>query len=509
MVGFLTAGFALNYLGVENSQFLLKVADFGVILLLFTIGLKLKVKNLLKKEILLTSSLHMIVTILLLSSLIWAGSLLGLNYFTDLEPRQVLLISFALSFSSTVFAVKILEETGTSSSTHGRIAIGILIMQDIFAVVFLTMTAEEVPSPWALGLLLLIFLPWLIKKTPLSRVLDDSGHGELFLLLGVLIPISGAALFYSTGLKADLGAVIFGILLSGHKRANEMAKSMMGFKDLFLVGFFLSIGLSGLPTWNEIGLAGLFTLLLPVKVILFFLILTKLKLRARTSFLTTLNLSNYSEFGLIVGAAAVSQAWLPPEWILIFALSITFSFILASPLNVASDRIYARLQKRLLQFESDSRLPEDEPIEFSKEEVVVFGMGRTGNQVYEVMTRKYGKNVLGIDQSHEKIDRLVHEGKNVIQGDAMDLNFWQRINLSSNPPAIILATSSHITHLKVIERMKKLHCDVPLAAISRFDDELIQLKEAGVQTVFNLYEEAGAGFAEHAYSSIYQKKQFD
>jgi Trk K+ transport system NAD-binding subunit len=176
---------------------------------------------------------------------------------------------------------------------------------------------------------------------------------------------------------------------------------------------------------------------------------------------------------------------------------------------VASDRIYARLQKRLLQFESDSRLPEDEPIEFSKEEVVVFGMGRTGNQVYEVMTRKYGKNVLGIDQSHEKIDRLVHEGKNVIQGDAMDLNFWQRINLSSNPPAIILATSSHITHLKVIERMKKLHCDVPLAAISRFDDELIQLKEAGVQTVFNLYEEAGAGFAEHAYSSIYQKKQFD
>ena len=163
MVGFLTAGFALNYLGVENSQFLLKVADFGVILLLFTIGLKLKVKNLLKKEILLTSSLHMIVTILLLSSLIWAGSLLGLNYFTDLEPRQVLLISFALSFSSTVFAVKILEETGTSSSTHGRIAIGILIMQDIFAVVFLTMTAEEVPSPWALGLLLLIFLPSFCK----------------------------------------------------------------------------------------------------------------------------------------------------------------------------------------------------------------------------------------------------------------------------------------------------------------------------------------------------------
>jgi predicted Kef-type K+ transport protein len=505
LVGFLTAGFVLRFFGVEESELINGIANFGVILLLFTIGLKLELKQLLKPQIWLTSSVHMAITIVLLSLLIWGGVTLGLAAFSDLTIEQILLISFALSFSSTIFAVKILEETGTSTSTHGRIAIGILIMQDIFAVLFLTMTADKAPSPWAFGLLLLLLLPWLTKRTPLTKLLDDSGHGELFMLLGVLIPTAGAALFSATGLKADLGAVVLGVLLSGHQRAGEMAKAMMSFKDLLLVGFFLSIGLSGIPTWQEVTIAAFFSLLLPLKMILFFLILTRLKLRARTSFITTLNLSNYSEFGLIVGAAAVAKGWLPPQWMLIFALCISFTFILAAPMNMAADRIYAVLQRKLLRFESRERLQEDEPIEFLREEVVVFGMGRTGNQVYEVLERKYGKKVLGIDQNHEKIDELVLEGKNVIQGDAMDLNFWQRINLSADPPAIILATSSHITHMKVIEQLNLLHCDLSVAAISRFEDEMIQLQEAGVKVVFNLYEEAGAGFAEHAFNSIYNK----
>jgi len=505
LIGFLTAGFVLKYFGVEQSEVIQGVADFGVILLLFTIGLKLELKQLLKPQIWLTSGLHMALTVVFFSLLIWGGVIAGLSAFSNLSLQQILLISFSLSFSSTIFAVKILEETGTSTSTHGRIAIGILIMQDIFAVLFLTTTADTAPSPWALALLLLLFLPWLVKKTPLTRLLDNSGHGELFLLLGILIPMAGAALFKEAGLKADLGAVVLGVLLSGHERANEMAKGMMSFKDLFLVSFFLSIGLSGIPTLQEVGIAAIITMLLPLKMVLFFLILTRLKLRARTSFITTLNLSNYSEFGLIVGAAAVLKGWLPPEWMLIFALCISFTFIAAAPLNMAADRIYGLLQRRLLRFESAERLEEDEPIEFLKEEVVVFGMGRTGNEVYEVMEKKYGKQVLGIDQNHEKIDELALEGKNVILGDAMDLNFWQRINLSTDPPAIILATSSHITHMNVIEQLNELHCDLSVAAISRFEDEMNELKEAGVTIVFNLYEEAGAGFAEHVYDSIYAK----
>ena len=339
----------------------------------------------------------------------------------------------------------------------------------------------------------------------MTRILDDSGHGELFLLLGVLIPVIGATVFSATGLKADLGALVLGILLSGHRRSSELADTLMDFKDLFLVGFFVSIGLSGLPSWEEIGVAAFFTLLLPIKFVLFFLIMTPFKLRARTSFLTTLNLASYSEFGLIVAVAAVWKLWLTPEWVLILALSVSFTFILSSPLVMISDKIYARFQNRLLAFESEERLKEDEPVEFSREEVIVFGMGRTGNKVYEVMQQNHGKKVLGIDQNEEKIKLLSGQGKNVIQGDARDLNFWQRINLKSDPPVIILATSSHVTHMKVIEQLKQLNCELSVAAISRFEDEMIELRDAGVQTVFNLYEEAGAGFADNVFNSFYEK----
>lgn len=120
------------------------------------------------------------------------------------------------------------------------------------------------------------------------------------------------------------------------------------------------------------------------------------------------------------------------------------------------------------------------------------------------MEKKYKKNVLGIDINLDKILKLQAEGKQVIQGDAMDLNFWQRVNLSQKLPIVILATSSHRTHMNVIEQLKEIHCDIKVAAISRYDDEMADLKREGVEVVFNLYEEAGNGFANDAYKALYK-----
>ena len=100
-----------------------------------------------------------------------------------------------------------------------------------------TLTSNETPSPWAFMLLLLLFVPKLLERTKLSALIDKSGHGELLVLLGVLIPLAGAALFENVGLKPDLGALVCGILLAQHDRADELAKSMLSFKDLFLIGF--------------------------------------------------------------------------------------------------------------------------------------------------------------------------------------------------------------------------------------------------------------------------------
>lgn len=503
LLGFLAAGFVLNAMGVEGSEKLDDIADLGVLLLLFSIGLKLKIKDLFQPMIWAGTTIHMVFTILIISLGLFIFSLTGLSELLDISLFETALIAFALSFSSTVFAVKILEENKATSTMYGKIAIGVLVMQDIIAVIFLTFSSGKAPSPWALVLILLLFLPQLLQRFPLSALLNRSGHGELLVLLGILIPIGGAYLFESVGLKPDLGALVFGVLMSNHPKAKELSKSMLSFKDLFLVGFFLTIGLSGIPTIETFGIALILTLiLLPFKIILYFLTLVKFKLRARTAALSSLSLANYSEFGLIVGAAGMANGWLDKEWLVIFALALTFSFVLASPLNLAAHKIYMKFQKKLLPFESNVHLPEDEPIEFSNEEVIVFGMGRTGNEVYEVMKNKYGKSVLGIDVKSETIQQHHSKGKKVIQGDATDIDFWQRINFSHHLPIIILATSSHTTHMIVIRQLKEIHCDIKVAAISRYDDELEELRKAGVEVVFNLYTEAGAGFADHSYKLL-------
>ena len=499
LIGFLVAGFVLNIFGIEGGETLDRIADFGVLLLLFGIGLKLKIKSLFRPEIWAGASIHMLITVIVFGLGVFALSFLGISLFDGLGLGASLLIAFALSFSSTVFAVKILEESGSMSSTHGRIAIGILIMQDIFAVIFLTFSSDKSISPWAFALLALLIIPFLLKKSPLSAIISKSGHGELLVLLGVLIPFGGAYLFNSVGLKPDLGALVLGILLSEHPKAKELSNAMLSFKDMFLVGFFLTIGLSGLPNLEALGISVLFTLLLPLKVILFYLLLTSFKLRARTATLTSFNLANYSEFGLIVGAAGVSSGWISSEWMVIFALALSLTFIIASPLNMAAQKIYVRWQNRLLPFETKKRLPEDEPIEVGDAEVIVLGMGRTGTEVFNIMQNKHGLRLLGIDHNMETAENHISAKRNVVHGDISDIEFWQRIQLSPNLRMIIMATSHHSVHMEVIKQLKTISNQTIIAALSRYEDEMEELKQAGVQVVFNLYAEAGAGYAEHVF----------
>ncbi|TFG44384.1 MAG: potassium transporter Kef, partial [Syntrophobacterales bacterium] len=244
LVGYLIAGFALNALGAEGGGAIENIADLGVILLLFSIGLKLRLRSLAKPEVWAGASLHMLITVLLFGVLFVVLGATGLQAFSGMGAQTALIIAFSLSFSSTVFAVKVLEERSEMASLHGRVSIGILIMQDIFAVIFLTVSTGKVPSPWAL----LVPVAMVALRPVMTRVLSHVGHRELLLLFGVFMALGlGAGGFELVGLKPDLGALVMGILLAGHPKADGLAKVLLSFKDLFLVGFFLNIGLSGTP----------------------------------------------------------------------------------------------------------------------------------------------------------------------------------------------------------------------------------------------------------------------
>lgn len=494
LVGYLLAGFALNSFGVAGGELLESIADAGVTLLLFTIGLKLKIKSLAKPEVWSGTSIHMIVTVIILAFVIRMTGFSGIPLFDQLTWQTSLLIAFALSFSSTVFAVKVIEGKKEMASRHAAAAIGILIMQDIIAVVFLAVSTGKIPTVWALP-----FLVSLIVARPiLGRLMAMCGHGELLMLFGILMTVGGYSGFEFVGLKGDLGALVVGMLFATHPKAPELADRLLGFKDLFLIGFFLNIGISGSPTLTGFIIALLLALIMPFKTGLFFILLTRFKLRVRTSLLAALSLSNYSEFGLIVGSIGVANGWISSEWLVVIAIALSLTFIMAAPLNSASNKIYARLSSRLKYFETSTRLPEDTPIDPGDSEIAILGMGGVGTSAYDELRRRYGDIVMGIDFNTEKVEELQKNGRRVFLGDAGDSDFWKRVEPSKSRVCLVmLALPDPQTSMFSIQQMKERGYKGQITASVRYEDEMQFLKDAGIDAAYNLYEEAGVGFADH------------
>jgi glutathione-regulated potassium-efflux system ancillary protein KefC len=436
LVGYLIAGFVLNAMGIDEYVKLSAIGELGVTLLLFTIGLKLDVRALLRPVIWAGTTLHMLITVAVFGTCLYWLSLAGVAFLADIDLGIALLIGFALSFSSTVFAVKVLEEKGAYTSGYGQLAIGVLIMQDIIAVVFLAASTGKLPSPWAVALFMVIPLRFVLMK-----MLDRVGHGELQILFGIAMAFGGWALFEVLDVKGDLGALIVGALLAAHPDAGGLSKKLLGFKDLLLVGFFLSIGMSGSISAAALLVALVLAVVVVFKVLMYFWLFTRFPLRARGSLFASLVLANYSEFGLIVGSIAVANGWLSSDWLMIIALALTMTFIAAAPLNARSRDVYGKFRARLVPFETQKT------------------------------------------------------GHHVIHADATDDEFWERIG-NERIRVVLLALPELEQNLGVTQRIGTAQGEVHVLAVVRYPEEDAALRAAGVKAVWNMHAEAGIGFAE-------------
>ena len=492
LVGFLATGFILNSLGIASGEVLQKLADLGITLLLFTIGLKLNLKMLLRPQVWAVTSLHIGLVIAIFGLGIFGMALLGAPLFTNLDFKLALMLAFALSFSSTVFVAKALEDKGEMKSLHGRIAIGILVMQDIAAVVFLAASTGKVPEVWALLLLLLIPMRPLFHK-----LLQQAGHGELLILYGLVLALGGAEVFEIAGVKDDLGALFMGVLISTHPKATEMAKTMLGFKDLFLVGFFLSIGMAGQLSLEAFVIGALLVPFVFIKSALFYGLMTRFKLRARTSLLATLILSNYSEFGLIVAAIGVSSGWLHADWLVVIAIALSLSFVVASPLSVRDDSVYRRYRSLWLKFQHKQRLPDDPLLDIRNATIAIFGMGRVGTGAYDKMYELHGDTVVGVDFDADRVRKHQQAGRNVMRGAPSDPDFWDTVDTNHGIELVMLALPTLTANLDALEQLRVVDFKGRIAATARYPDEEAYLREAGATAVFNIYAEAGVGFAGH------------
>ncbi|MEE2861572.1 MAG: cation:proton antiporter [Pseudomonadota bacterium] len=488
LVGFLAAGFGINLLtptfGLPHytGEALQHVAHLGVLMLLFTVGLKLRLEQIAQPQVLGGALLHFILSVALLAPV------LGLFMATDWNTA--LLLAIALSFSSTVLAAKLLESKRELGVFHGRTAIGILIVQDIIALIVLAAWSGQTPTIWALSI---VALPLL--RPVLHRLLSLAGNDELLVLMGMMLSlVIGGAGFGALGLSPEIGALVMGVLLSTHKRAKELGRSLWALKEIFLVGFFLQIGLTGLPDGAAMVFALLAAAALALKGALFFALLIMFRLRARSAFLSALSLTAYSEFGLIVAARVL------PEYLVPLAVAMALSFVISAPLNRLAHPLFARFGPPLQKFERNIVHPDEQPKDIGDADVLIFGMGRTGGAAY-LSIEQQGLRPLGLDADVYKVQSHHEAGRNVSFADAEDDNFWRNCDLG-RLKAVILAIDDIEAKVTAARALRSRGFKGPIVTHALYEAQQAQARDAGADYTYLTMNQAGIRLAEQTADAL-------
>jgi len=369
----------------------------------------------------------------------------------------------------------------------------------------------------------------------------------LLTLVGIVMAFGMAALFEITYLKGDLGTLLIGVMLADSKKSKELYKNLIKLKDLFLVGFFLSIGLNGLPDWQALIVSAMLLGIMVFKAPLFFFLLAKGGgLRARVSFIASLSLTNYSEVGLIVIKAASDKGWVDSKFLVMMACALSASWVISSPLNAKSNSLFTSNKERLESWEN----PQDPIVNLDGVQAVVLGMGRVGKGVYPVLektlmladmkergmplpqfkqltrtkdnleeVRAELKNfprpdgqpekpvVLGVDNDKPNVKRLQKLGRNILDIDASDNAFWERLKARVDDiKMIVVCFMEHANNLSTVNRIKEVKYAGNVFVICKFPDhkkelELIDLDDDkktknNFVKAYNLYPGAGKGFAQ-------------
>ena len=482
LVGYLMSGYLLAEWGIEPDPLLDHLAEAGILLLLFTVGLKLRLGSLLKPEVLGVGALH-VLAVAIISGLLFVVEQLRLS--------GGLVFGVALAFSSTVLAVKVLEDNGEIQTFHGRTVLGILILQDVIAVGLMTAVGGRPPSPWAL---LLLALPLL---GPLARRLFTLvNNEELRVLTGVLMAFLGGAMAEHFGIPPELGALLMGILLAGHAESEGLSKRLWGLKDILLVAFFLKIGLDGVPDGSELLGALILLLVLPLQGILFFILLLAAGLRARTSFVAALALMTYSEFALIVARPLIDRGLIGSEWEPVLAVAVAGSLALGAALNRDPQRLFLPLGRFLARFERSVSHPDQLPPNFGRAEWLVVGVGRTGRSAYRTLENR-GLHVMGIDADPVRVQQLKLDGFRVVYGDVEDSALWEQARFE-NLQGILVTLPGLDSRCRALGSIREQGFTGIIGTVSFRRSEEVALYRLGADEIYRPLSQAGEQLAERA-----------
>jgi Trk K+ transport system NAD-binding subunit len=161
---------------------------------------------------------------------------------------------------------------------------------------------------------------------------------------------------------------------------------------------------------------------------------------------------------------------------------------------------FTQFKRFLLWFQTEGRLPEQQPVDIGNAKIVIMGMGRVGLGAYEYLSNEYGDVVVGFDDLQEKMQEHCDKGRRVLLGDASDRELWERIP-REQVEQVILALSNHRETMMVAKLLREKNYQGVVAAVAKYPDEVEELKALDV-IAFNFYAEVGAGFAEHVHHHV-------
>lgn len=488
MIGYILTGIIVGpaaFAVLDSPRSLTVFGDIGIALLLFIIGLGMnpKVVGEVGRPSIITAVSHMSIT----GIIGWfAGVALGLSH------REALFVAIGLTISSTIVALKLLSDKKEMGRLYGKLTIGISLVEDIIAAVLLIIVASTQEGQWlnAGPLLSLIFKGALvgIGMFVVSRVLLPKAQRiiasdqELLFLTAIAIGLGSAALLAKIGLSMEVGALAAGVLLASFPYAQEVAARLRPLRDFFIIVFFISLGTE--LTFSQFGhllgplIAGIIIVVL-IKPVIIMAVLGLLGYTKRTSFKTSLVLTQVSEFSIIFIILASQKGLVSHQIVVLLTFIALISIAISTYLVTFSDQLYTRFERHLNLFER--RRTHDELKPENRYELVLFGYQRGGHEFVNLF-KKLKKKYVVIDYDPDVIETIERRKINYLYGDATDTELLEEAGVQY-AKLIVSTIPDFDINLSLLNYLK--HHNPGAVAIMHGDDplEAAKLYEAGATYV--------------------------
>ena len=479
--GYLAAGIVIGpyVLGIfHDPENILHIAEIGVVMLLFIIGLELRPQRLwaMRMAVFGLGGAQVMLTAIVIGA--------GLAFVTDL--RTALFCGLALSLSSTAFVLQMLKERGELDTRHGRIAFAVLLFQDIAAIPMIALVGLLSPSggtemtPWnaMVGLLSIvaIILAGRFLLTRLYRSIAATGLQEAMTASALLTVIVIVILMNAVGLSAALGAFIAGLVLAESEYRHEIEANIAPFEGLFLGFFFVAVGMSldlTLLARHPLAIALAVIALVAVKTAVLWPLGRTQRLSVAGSRRLALALSQGGEFAFVLTAAAAAERAISLGTADLINVVVTLSMLTTPLLLVLDDRLKARQPAAAPLY--DKAMPKGEG------HVVIAGLGRFGQIVARIL-RARRIPFTALDKSAEQVDFVRRFGSEIYYGDASRLEILEAAQ-TGRARAFVLAIDDVQSSLETAELVRRHYPELPIFARARNRTHVHKLMDLGVTVI--------------------------